>query len=93
MNKGLFKVVKERLPDVEHRLCARHIQANFHKKFKGEQYFKPFWRVVNARTVAKFEAARNEIKSLESRAYDYLIDRDPRCWSKAFLERVWIVMQ
>nr|KAJ0208880.1 hypothetical protein LSAT_V11C400179400 [Lactuca sativa] len=81
---GLFEVVKERLPDVEHRLCARHILANFHKKFKGEQYFKPFWRVVNATTVPKFEAAMNEIKSLESRAYDYLIDRDPRCWSKAF---------
>nr|KAJ0196054.1 hypothetical protein LSAT_V11C700363600 [Lactuca sativa] len=26
----------------------------------------------------------NEIKSLESRAYDYLIDRDPRYWSKDF---------
>nr|KAJ0196948.1 hypothetical protein LSAT_V11C700363610 [Lactuca sativa] len=26
------QVVKERLLDVEHRLCARHILANFHKK-------------------------------------------------------------
>ncbi|KAL7585933.1 uncharacterized protein LOC111921312 [Lactuca sativa] len=83
-HKGLFEAVKERLPDVEHRLCARHILANFHKKFKGEQYFKPFWRVVNATTVPKFEAAMNEIESLESMAYDYLIERDPRCWSKAF---------
>nr|KAJ0211080.1 hypothetical protein LSAT_V11C400212470 [Lactuca sativa] len=83
-HKGLFKAVKERLPDVEHRLCARHIIANFHKKFKGEQYFKPFWRVVNATTVPKFEAAMNEIKSLESRAYEYLTDKDPRCWSKDF---------
>nr|KAJ0185495.1 hypothetical protein LSAT_V11C900465470 [Lactuca sativa] len=31
-HKGLFEDVKERLPDVEHRLCARHILANFHKK-------------------------------------------------------------
>ena len=84
MNQGLFEVVKERLPDVEHILCARHILANFHKKSKGEQYFKPFWRAVNATTVPKFEAAMNEIESLESMAYDYLIERDPRCWSKAF---------
>nr|KAJ0214107.1 hypothetical protein LSAT_V11C400181220 [Lactuca sativa] len=86
-HKGLFEAVNERLLDEEHRLCARHIQANFHKKFKGEQYFKPFWRAVNATTVPKFEAAMNEMKSLESRAYDYLIDKDPRCWSKIFLER------
>nr|KAJ0187898.1 hypothetical protein LSAT_V11C900482980 [Lactuca sativa] len=77
-------VVKERIPDVVHRLCARHILANFHKKVKGEQHIKPFWRVVNTTTVLKFEATMNEIKSLESRAYDYLIDRDLRCWSKAF---------
>ena len=39
---------------------------------------------MNATTVPKFEAVMNEIKSLESRAYEYLIDRDPMCWSKAF---------
>nr|KAJ0199431.1 hypothetical protein LSAT_V11C600339590 [Lactuca sativa] len=50
-HKGLFEVVKERLPDVEHRLCARHILANLHKKFKGEQYFKPFWRANNCTKV------------------------------------------
>nr|KAJ0213335.1 hypothetical protein LSAT_V11C400182760 [Lactuca sativa] len=96
------QAVKERLPDVEHRLCARHILANFHKKFKGEQYFKPFWRAVNATTVPKFEATMNEIKSLESRAYDYLIERDPRrkplitmledirCWA---MQRLWMQKQ
>ncbi|CAI9293941.1 unnamed protein product [Lactuca saligna] len=83
-HKGLFEALKERLPNVEHRLCARHILADFHKKFKGEQYFKPSWRAVNAITIPKFEATMNEIKSLESRAYDYLIERDSRCWSKAF---------
>lgn len=79
-----MEAVKERVPDVEHRLCARHILANFHKRFKGEQYIKPFWKAVRATTIPKFEAAMNEIKSIESRAYDYLIERDPKCWSKAF---------
>nr|KAJ0203638.1 hypothetical protein LSAT_V11C500254590 [Lactuca sativa] len=77
-HKGLFEVVKERLPDGSIN-CLISI-----KKIKGEQHFKPFCRAVNATTVPKFEATMNEIKSLESRAYVYLIDRDPMCWSKAF---------
>ncbi|CAI9269996.1 unnamed protein product [Lactuca saligna] len=32
----------------------------------------------------RWPQAMNEIKSLESRVYDYLIEKDPRFWSKAF---------
>ncbi|CAI9300082.1 unnamed protein product [Lactuca saligna] len=33
--KGLLQVVTELLPYVEHRQCARHIYANFRKKYTG----------------------------------------------------------
>lgn len=78
MNQRLFKAEKERLPNVEHRLCARHILVNFKKKLRGGQYFKTFWRAVNETTMPKFEALMNEIKALERRAYDYLMDKNPR---------------
>ncbi|XP_023761534.1 uncharacterized protein LOC111909973 [Lactuca sativa] len=85
-HKGIMEAVKERCPEVEHRLCARHILANFHKKFKGECYIKPYWRAVKATTIPKFELAMEEIKSFDVGAYDYLIKRDPKCWSRAFIK-------
>ncbi|CAI9287636.1 unnamed protein product [Lactuca saligna] len=83
---GIMEVVKERYLEVEHRLFARHILANFHKKFKGECYIKPYWRAVKATTIPKFELAMEEIKSFDVGACDYLIKRDPKCWSRAFFK-------
>nr|KAJ0224720.1 hypothetical protein LSAT_V11C100014620 [Lactuca sativa] len=48
-------------------LYVRHILANFHKKFKGECYIKPFWRIVKATALDKFELAMEKIKSLDVR--------------------------
>ncbi|KAL4579814.1 hypothetical protein LXL04_015981 [Taraxacum kok-saghyz] len=35
-HKGLIEAIKDRVPDAEHRLCARHILANFRPKFGSE---------------------------------------------------------
>ncbi|CAI9291005.1 unnamed protein product [Lactuca saligna] len=48
-HKGLLQAVKERCPEAEHRQCARHIVANFNKRFTGEEYIKLFWRAVRAK--------------------------------------------
>ncbi|CAI9279734.1 unnamed protein product [Lactuca saligna] len=42
-HKGLIEAVKERVPECEHRQCARHVYANFKKKFSGAEYRKLFW--------------------------------------------------
>nr|KAJ0202336.1 hypothetical protein LSAT_V11C600306090 [Lactuca sativa] len=85
-HKGLLEAVKERVSAVEHRQCARHICANFMKKFKGQQFSKLFWYVATFTTHAKFEQHMNEIKKLEPLAYDHLMERDPKTWSKAFFQ-------
>nr|KAJ0211232.1 hypothetical protein LSAT_V11C400184900 [Lactuca sativa] len=85
-HKVIMEAVKERCPEVERRLCARRILANFHKKFKGECYIKPFWRAVKATTIPKFKLAMEEIKSFDVGEYDYLIKKDPNCWSRAFFK-------
>ncbi|CAI9304183.1 unnamed protein product [Lactuca saligna] len=85
-HKGLLQAVKERCPEAEHRQCARHILANFNKRFTGQQYIKLFWRAVRASTVEKFRGVMENIKSIDTHAYDYLIDRDPTTWSKAFFQ-------
>ncbi|CAI9263650.1 unnamed protein product [Lactuca saligna] len=64
-HKGLIEAIKERVPHAEHRLCARHILANFNTRFKGEHFIKPFWRAVKATTKQRHEAAMQEIKELD----------------------------
>lgn len=78
--------MKERVPAAEHRQCARHICANFLKRFKGQVFRKLFWYAAAATTPAKFEQHMNEIKKLEPLAYDHLMERDPKTWSKAFFQ-------
>ena len=46
--KGLLEAVKEILPTVEHRQCARHVVANFSKRFPGVMYEKMFWKACKA---------------------------------------------
>ncbi|CAI9278984.1 unnamed protein product [Lactuca saligna] len=53
---------------------------------KGDCYIKPFWRDEKATTIQNLELAMKEIKSFDVGAYDYLIKRDPNCWSRDFLK-------
>ncbi|CAI9279858.1 unnamed protein product [Lactuca saligna] len=83
-HKGLVEAVKERVPAAEHRQCARHICANFQKRFKGKMFKKLFWRAAGSTVPQKFEYHMNEIKKLEPLAYAHLMERDPKTWCKAF---------
>ena len=39
---------------------------------------------MKATTKQKHEVAMKEIKELDSRAFDYLMERDPKCYCRAF---------
>ncbi|CAI9278359.1 unnamed protein product [Lactuca saligna] len=54
-HKGLVEAIKERVPAAEHRQCARHIDANFKKRFKEFVIFVDrFWGVIPS-GVQKYE--------------------------------------
>jgi hypothetical protein len=38
--KGLINVMKDYLPNAEHRMCARHIYANWRKKHRAHEWQK-----------------------------------------------------
>jgi transposase-like protein len=42
--QGLLKAVKELIPNAEHRMCARHIYANWRKKYTSKKLQKKWWR-------------------------------------------------
>ncbi|KAH0773922.1 hypothetical protein KY290_011059 [Solanum tuberosum] len=43
MQKGLIATIDELFPECEHRMCARHILANWSQNFRGIERRKKFW--------------------------------------------------
>ncbi|XP_052623735.1 uncharacterized protein LOC128129082 [Lactuca sativa] len=60
-HKGLVEAVKERVPAAEHRQCARHICANFQKRFKGQIFKKLFWRAARSTVDRSCDAYENGV--------------------------------
>ncbi|WMV23014.1 hypothetical protein MTR67_016399 [Solanum verrucosum] len=48
MQKGLEISITDHLPNVEHRMCARHILANWSKSWRGIERKKCFWRCARS---------------------------------------------
>nr|KAJ0197066.1 hypothetical protein LSAT_V11C700369130 [Lactuca sativa] len=83
-HKGLLEAVKEVMPHVEHRQCARHICANFYKHFSGEIYKTLFWEVAMSTTDQQFKNNMEKMKQLNNDAYDDLMKRNPKTWCRAY---------
>ncbi|GJT96953.1 RNA-directed DNA polymerase, eukaryota, reverse transcriptase zinc-binding domain protein [Tanacetum coccineum] len=48
INWGIIEAAKQVMPMAEHRQCARHIYANFRKKYTGVLYRNLFWQAAKA---------------------------------------------
>ncbi|KAK9048549.1 hypothetical protein SSX86_032486, partial [Deinandra increscens subsp. villosa] len=83
--KGLLNGVVAYWPNSEHRNCARHIYANWHKKHKGDDLKELFWRAVRAYSVAEFNIAIDNLKAQDSEAADAFLKQNPRCFSRCYL--------
>ncbi|GJV36796.1 hypothetical protein Tco_1409273 [Tanacetum coccineum] len=85
-HKGLIEAVKELLPHAEHRLCARHIYANFKKKWNGLHYKSLFWGAAASTLVVHFKHKMELIKNIDPLAYNWLMERDPKAWCRAYFQ-------
>ncbi|GKE54014.1 multidrug resistance-associated protein 5, partial [Tanacetum coccineum] len=72
--------------DAEHMQCARHIYENFKKQYSGLEFRQLFWATSKASYPRLFNKITEQIKAANPGAYQYLIDKDPKTWSKAFFE-------
>ncbi|GAV65033.1 hypothetical protein CFOL_v3_08548 [Cephalotus follicularis] len=52
---GLVDSILNVFLNCEHRMCARHIYANWSKTFRGLELKKLFWRIVKAGTMPEYE--------------------------------------
>ncbi|GJT96911.1 hypothetical protein Tco_1092429 [Tanacetum coccineum] len=64
--------------------CARHVYANFRKKFNGVVYRNLFWKAAKATYPAKFERIMSEMKSVSMDSHKHLMERKLKSWSRAF---------
>ncbi|KAI3512307.1 hypothetical protein L1887_19622 [Cichorium endivia] len=90
-HKGLLEAVKEIMPNAEHRQCARHIYANFKKKYNGEEYKNPFWATASCTVEPEFTSVMEKLKAIDVGAYKYLMSHDKKSWCRAYFcqDRAW----
>ncbi|KAJ9553440.1 hypothetical protein OSB04_017485 [Centaurea solstitialis] len=85
-HKGLVQAVKDIMPNAEHRQCARHIYENFIKVYSGVEFRNLFWRASKASYPQLFESVMKEIRLANPNAHKYLMEREPKTWSREYFE-------
>ncbi|KAH0730497.1 hypothetical protein KY289_001685 [Solanum tuberosum] len=88
MQKGLEVAVKVLLPNDERRMCARHIWANWQKRWRGEEKRKAFWRCAKASFEVKLRDEFEYLGKLGDRICEALLGYNKEYWCRAlFSER------
>ncbi|KAK8578010.1 hypothetical protein V6N13_076682 [Hibiscus sabdariffa] len=83
---GLIPVLRESFPDVEHRMCARHIYANWFKKWRGMNRKIQFWNCVKATFVEDFDLQIQGLEALGPTSSNDLFATPVQHWSKAYFK-------
>lgn len=84
--QGLLNAVVQHWDKAEHRNCARHIYANWNKKFKGDALKLIFWKAVKAYCEADFTKAIEELKEENADAAKAFLGQNPKCFCRAFMD-------
>jgi hypothetical protein len=82
--KGLIKAMKDYLPDAEHRMCARHIYANWRKKHRAHEWQKKFWAVAKAANSQDFNYYKAKLAQETLEGAKDIMKTYPVHWARAF---------
>ncbi|KAG5579381.1 hypothetical protein H5410_050008 [Solanum commersonii] len=86
---GLLEAVRTVLPEAHKRYCARHIEANWCKRWDKSALKKLLRWVAWSSLTEEFEDQLQEIKEVDEDARQDLIDRyPPKAWCRAYLDTV-----
>ncbi|KAL2928614.1 RAP domain-containing protein chloroplastic, partial [Bienertia sinuspersici] len=83
--KSILAAVSKVLPKAEHRHCARHIYAHWHKTFRGDEFKQLFWRAAKAYNMADFNDALEDMGKVNSQSVDAFKSYNPRLFCRAFM--------
>ncbi|XP_028752688.1 uncharacterized protein LOC114712337 [Neltuma alba] len=94
MQKGLLSAASEVLPEAEHRLCARHIYANWSKQWRGKELKKMFFSCAWSTFEEQFNDNMKELGRLRKQAAQAAVTYNPTAWVRAFFTarcQTWMV--
>ena len=75
--QGLVNVVQEVLPSSKHHWCARHIFANWSKKWHGGEMKKKFWLCAGSTFPEEFEDNLQKLGEVGEKAAEDLLKYPP----------------
>ncbi|KAF2298605.1 hypothetical protein GH714_024300 [Hevea brasiliensis] len=81
---GLVEAFNELMPGVDYRHCVKHLYENYKNLNRGLEYKNKMWYVAGAGTEKSFNTALSAIKDFDVNAHDWLLNKDPRRWTRAF---------
>ncbi|XP_074271777.1 uncharacterized protein LOC141595710 [Silene latifolia] len=64
-HQSILTMIAKEFPRAEHRHCARHIFANWHKTYKGDEMKLLFWNCAKAYNEADFDDALQAIREVD----------------------------
>jgi hypothetical protein len=67
-------------------MCARHIYANWRKKFTNKKYHKLFWRCAKSSSMNLFNYNLNKLRAETPQGADATMRTDPEHWSRAWFK-------
>ncbi|XP_057251731.1 uncharacterized protein LOC104908513 [Beta vulgaris subsp. vulgaris] len=73
------------LPMAEHRHCARHVFAHWHKHFRGDDMKLKFWRIAKSYSMADYNESLDELEKENSDAAASFRAYNPYCFCRAFM--------
>jgi hypothetical protein len=82
--KGLINAMKDFLPLAEHRMCARHIYANWRKKHRAHEWQKKFWAVAKASNQQDFNYYKAKLAQETPEGVKDMMKTEPAHWARAF---------
>ncbi|XP_023637592.1 uncharacterized protein LOC111830219 [Capsella rubella] len=84
-SKGIISSVKNELPNIEHRMCVKHIVDNLKTRHGDKDLLKKLvWNLAWSYNHAEFEANLNKIRAYDRSLYDDVMKENPRSWSRAY---------
>jgi len=84
--KGLIGAMEDIFPKAEHRMCARHIYANWKKKHPDHDLQKRFWRCAKSPNKVIFNYNRAMLAQFTVEGAKDMMNTDPVHWSRAYMK-------
>ncbi|XP_060963924.1 uncharacterized protein LOC133033253 isoform X2 [Cannabis sativa] len=81
--KGLEKALSDLFGGAEIRFCVRHLYSNFKKEHSGLLLKQMLWACARATTPVDFTRKMNELREMNEPAYQWLLKKDPKEWSRS----------